>query len=376
MQGLYVHIPFCVSKCAYCDFASYPGQLALMPAYVDGLLAEARLWKRRVPDFTPQSIFFGGGTPSLLAAGEFARLVAGLRDVFDFSGVNEFTTEANPGTVDEEKLAAYAAGGVNRLSLGLQAAQPELLKALGRRHTPEDFAWAVALGRAAGIRRVNGDMMTGLPGQSAQDALDTAAFLLSQGVEHISCYALRVEEGTPLFDSVSAGRVQLPGDDAERDMFHAVRRYLEEHGVARYEISNFAVPGQECRHNLLYWRRGEYIGLGCAAASFTDGYRRTNRADIAGYLKQVRGGEIPTCEETFIDAQEAAFEEIMLGTRLTKGVDYAGFARRHGFELRTRYAAVLETLRGRGLLQSDPAALRLSDKGLDLQNAVLLEFLS
>ncbi|MDD4797508.1 MAG: radical SAM family heme chaperone HemW, partial [Eubacteriales bacterium] len=353
MQGLYVHIPFCRSKCAYCDFASYPGQLALLPAYVDGLLAEARLWAARLPDFAPRTVFFGGGTPSLLGADDFARLTAGLGHVFDLSGVDEFTVEANPGTVDAAKLAAYAGGGVGRLSLGLQAAQPALLAALGRRHTPDDFARAVELCRAAGIDRINGDMMTGLPGQSVKDALDTAEFLLCQRVQHVSCYALRLEPGTPLAQRVAAAQVTLPGDDAERDLFGAVCHRLERGGLRRYEISNFAYPGDECRHNLLYWRRGEYIGLGCAAASFTGATRRTNRADIAGYLAQVNAGEIPTYEQTDIDADEAAFEEIMLGTRLTAGVDYAWFARRHGYDIRQRYAGVLQTLHSQGLLRGD-----------------------
>ncbi|MDD3242641.1 MAG: radical SAM family heme chaperone HemW [Eubacteriales bacterium] len=375
MKGLYVHIPFCGSKCLYCDFASYPRREADMPGYVDAVLREAEMRRAQWGSFAPDTIFWGGGTPSLLPVKEFVRLTKGLGEVLDLSRVREFTLEANPGTIDEEKLAAYAACGVDRMSLGLQAAQPALLKAIGRRHSPEDFARSVVLIRAAGIRRVNGDMMTGLPGQTVAQARETARFLTDAGVSHVSCYALKVEEGTPLYGLREAGKVQVPDDDAERDMFHAAREVLESAGYARYEISNFALPGEECLHNLLYWRRGQYWGLGCAAASFWGAERATNVAEIDEYKTFIDENKLPIAGKEELTPEDAAFEEIMLGLRLTRGVDCPGFALRHGWDLRERYRETIEGLKAQGLILQEGDRLRLTRLGMDVQNHVLLEFM-
>jgi len=381
MPGLYVHIPFCIKKCRYCDFPSFAGQEGRIPAYLDALAREAALASSPWGVF--DTVFVGGGTPSLLSGGEAGALMGMLRSRFAIAPGAEITFECNPGTADEEKLAAYRAAGVNRLSIGLQSMNAALLRRIGRIHDAEAFCRVFRAARAAGFQNINADVMHGLPGQTQADYLDTLRSLAELSPEHISAYGLILEEGTPLFEDAEAGRETLPGEDAVYDMQDAGIAFLEGHGYPRYEISNFAKPGFRCRHNLNYWANGEYLGLGAGAHSAwrlqgkagPQWTRWNNPAELDAYL--ARAGEplgardleaIPPAEETF--------ETVMVGLRQTDGVPLAAFERRFGAPLTAYYPQAVGELQKKGWLELTPAHVRLTPKGLDMQNAALQYFLA
>ena len=255
---LYIHIPYCRQKCRYCDFASYPGQESTMPAYIDALLREADAMSSTANGQPIETVFIGGGTPSTLPANLLEKLLTGLKSRFNIPSGIEFTSEANPGTLTPEWVDAALAGGVNRLSMGMQAYQPELLRTLGRIHTHEDVVDSVCLARRADFTNISVDLMFGLPGQTPdlwRESLDAA---LALNVEHMSCYGLIPEEGTPLMRDLEAERLTLPSEDEERIMYDDTLTILAQHGYQQYEISNFAKPGYECRHNIGYWTRVPY----------------------------------------------------------------------------------------------------------------------
>lgn len=351
--GLYIHIPFCKSKCAYCDFASWPGREGDMRAYVDAVIAEAAHYTGRTAD----TVFLGGGTPAVLPDGEVARLLVGVRAAIHFAPGAECTIEVNPNSLTAQKAREYADAGVNRMSMGLQAVQPRLLKLLGRTHTADDLYGCVELARAAGIVNINVDLMYSLPTQTVEEAAESARFAAALDVAHISAYALKLEPGTPLH----AQRPALPDDDADRAMFYAIRDELASAGLARYEISNFAKPGYACAHNLKYWRMQDYAGLGASAHSCMDGVRFWNARALDDYLAGgVRVGEEPT---------EPQIERLMLGLRLAEGVPRALLPHSPTF------AARVERLVRGGLAVLTDDALVLTDRGMDVQNAVVVSLL-
>lgn len=374
MTGLYIHIPFCKSKCAYCDFPSWAGREAQAGRYFSALTTEAKRRKEKLGSLFFETVFIGGGTPSLLPAGALGRLMEGIYDALDI-WPGEFTVEANPGTLDRDKLKSFLDMGATRLSMGVQAAQDGLLKRIGRIHTWPDFVRSYDMARTAGFTNISADMMTGLPGQNKSMAVDTAMRLASMGLEHVSCYGLIVEEGTPLFQAIERGGETAPDDDAERRMFHAAREVLEAKGYRRYEISNFARPGFECRHNLNYWFNGNYLGLGCGAASHFSGRRWENLRDLDEYMVAVESEEFDAAEEHFIGADEQAFETVMLSLRLTDGLDLKWFKARHGIDFMMKYAKQVEKLVRQGLMAKEEGRVYLTAKGLDLQNTALMEFM-
>lgn len=358
---LYLHIPFCVRKCAYCDFVSYAGQADKMARYVEALLAEM---DRRPCAGTVTSVFFGGGTPSLLPPAALARLLAGLRQRYALAPDCEISAEVNPGTVTAEWLAAAAEGGVNRLSVGIQAVQPALLARIGRIH---DFAQAqetFALARAAGISNLSADLMYALPGQTLADWEESLRAVLSLSPRHCSCYALTVAEGTPFGDLDARGRLPRPSEDEELAMQASAIRILGQAGLARYEVSNYAQPGFACRHNLGYWTREDYIGLGCAAHSLEGNLRRANPSDLAAYLAGA-----PFAVEERLTPEDEDFEALMLGLRLVDGVELSARAF-------ARFQAGIERFRAQGLLEGAGRRVRLTPRGMDVMNAILEEFLS
>lgn len=376
---LYVHLPFCARKCRYCDFPSWPGMERLMPRYVDALLAEAA---SRGPAAV-ETVFFGGGTPSLLSAALLDRLIAGLRSVFDFARDVEFTVEANPGTLTPAWLDAAVRGGVNRLSMGVQALQPELLRTLGRIHTFEQARLSVEAARLAGIRSLNLDLMFGLPGQTPVMWRKTLDAALALSPEHLSCYGLIPEEGTPLKADLDAGRLALPDEDDDRRMYDDALTTLAAHGFEHYEISNFALPGYACRHNLGYWRQTPYLGLGASAASClptaeqSAAYvRESNPRELEAYLSMVEERRWPLRQRELISREDARFETMMLGLRTMEGVSEADFQRMHGISLDACYGEALRDLEVRGLIERRDGFCRLTRRGMDVQNAVLVELMA
>ena len=367
--GLYVHIPFCARKCAYCDFASWAGRESDMPRYVSAVCGEIARRADLCGHPAVDTVFFGGGTPSLLPSALYAKLARALRENFDIAPDAEWTVECNPGTLTPEFAAALHESGCNRLSMGLPAAQAGLLQSLGRIHTLAQAREAAAMARQAGIANLNLDLMLGLPGQTLADMEETLEAALDMRPSHLSCYALIVEEGTPLFDRVERGEVLLPGDEADRAMYGLCRDVLRTYGFHQYEISNFALPGRECRHNVNCWRREDYLGFGCAAHSLYRNERRANPRTLDAYL----AGALPETEK--IGPEEAMFESMMLGLRLTKGVEEADFARRFGKPLWTVYGEKLQPAIDDGRLKREGGFVFLTERGMDVMNSVLVALL-
>ncbi len=365
--GLYVHIPFCARKCAYCDFASFAGREGDMAAYVNCLIAEME--KRALPNRQISTLYIGGGTPSLLPPELMARVLSALRRHFDFTQDAECSCECNPGTVTEEFLRVLKNGGVNRLSFGAQARQEHLLRLLGRIHTWAQVEEGVRLARACGFENLNLDLMLGLPAQTVQNVRDTLSAALSLSPTHLSCYGLIVEEGTKMQAMVESGQWPLPDEDTEREMYELCRETLAQHGFAQYEISNFALPGYACRHNADCWRREEYLGLGSAACGFLGNIRYQNPPALSDYLAHC------PAQETVLSPEDAQFESVMLGLRMTEGVSEEAFLRMHGVSLQSVYGEKLKKPLAQGLVEWKDGFLRLTRRGMDVQNSVLVELL-
>lgn len=380
---LYIHLPFCRSKCLYCDFSSWAGQEAHMGAYVDDVLLEARARAGALGDIAPMSTaFLGGGTPSILPAPLLKRLLKGVQELFPLVRDAEFTSEANPGTVTPEWLDAAVSCGINRLSLGMQALQPELLRTLGRIHDFSQVEQAMRMARASGIENISLDLMFGLPGQTQTMWQETLAAALSLHPQHLSCYGLIPEEGTPLMELLSSGALKLPEEDVERQMYDDCLTILRAHGMQQYEISNFALPGRACRHNLGYWRQVPYLGLGASAASMLPSLekgwayiRQTNPRSIASYRAMVQAQDWQQREMETVSHADARFETMMLGLRTTEGVSEREFERMHGMTLSACYGLRLASLQNRGLLEHTGDRWFLTRRGMDIQNSVLLELM-
>ena len=358
MTGLYVHIPFCAVKCFYCDFAAFSGQKNQVERYLAALGAEAAL----LPPRDPETLYVGGGTPSELSAGQIGSLFERLRRAFPSAALVESTFEGNPESLDVEKLAVLARAGVTRLSIGLQTADDELLKAVGRRHTAADFARVFRLARAAGIPALSVDLMFGLPGQTLDSLRATLDFVLELDPEHVSLYGLQVEDRT-LF----ARRGVEEDGPFGREMYELSIAALTKAGLEHYEISNYAKPGRRSAHNVNYWRRGDYVGLGVSAASFLDGVRSSNDEKLAPYMDAVAAGRRPTAESEAPSGLDALGEEAFLGLRMIEGfVPSAG--------LRAAFAGPWAVLKARGLAREDGARWRLTADGVFLANDVFREF--
>lgn len=376
---LYIHIPFCVRKCLYCDFLSFPAGEETQERYVAQLINEiTAMGAIYASDYQVVSIFLGGGTPSILHAEQTSRILQAVKTSFKWAADAEVTTEANPGTVDLEKLRVYLASGINRLSLGLQSTEDRELKALGRIHTFDEFKKSYALAREAGFTNINVDLMSALPGQTEASYRGTLETVLALNPEHISAYSLIIEEGTPFYDRCE--ELDLPDEDEERTMYHDTKTILRERGYERYEISNYARPGYECRHNIGYWTGVSYLGLGLGASSYIGGERFTSEPDLSAYLLTEPSAFSGRCHhrDRHLQTQKEQIEEFMfLGLRLTDGVSDAEFQRRFGISLESAYGPVITRLIKNGLLEQAPSAdrLRLTEYGIDVSNTVLCEFL-
>lgn len=373
--ALYVHIPFCRSRCHYCAFNTYAGLDSLIPAYGEALRAEAQ----RAPEVRAHTLYFGGGTPSLVPADLLTPLIRFLRERFALPEDAEVTLEANPGTVDEAYLRALRAAGVNRLSLGAQSAHEDELRLLGRRHTWEETTAAVRAARAAEVAVINLDLIYGLPGQTMARWQETLEAALALAPDHLSLYALTLEEGTPLAEWVARGELPPPDDDLAAEMYEWAQERLEQAGFFHYEISNWARMGPEgpllCRHNLTYWRNEPYLGLGAGAASWWGGRRWTNVQHPAEYIRRLAAG-LPVAEEIEeIPLRLEMGETMMMGLRLTEGVKDARFRTRFGCGLAEVFGAELARLAEAGLLEWDGQTARLTPRGRLLGNQVFAEFL-
>ena len=368
--SLYFHIPFCAAKCAYCDFASYPNREGEWARYFHALWAELESWKGALAGYEAVTLFFGGGTPTLVDAGYIAETVGRARALLPFAGDVEITMEGNPGTLAPDKLEACRRAGVNRLSLGAQSFDDGLLRSLGRIHTARQIGEAVALAREAGFVNLNLDLMYALPGQDMEKWRDTLERAVALGVEHLSAYSLIVAEGTPMAARVASGEAVVPGDDAVNAMQREAVARLAAAGYGRYEISNYARPGFECRHNRVYWERGEYLGLGCAAHSLFGGCRFANPDGLEAYLA---GGRREGFQR--LGRRDAMEETLMLSTRMTRGLDLAGWRRAFGEDFARGREDALARLEKAGYAEVRDGFFRLTARGLEVQNAVVVELM-
>lgn len=376
--GLYVHIPFCFHKCHYCDFYSITRQTPeRMDRFVDRLLREAERWGSAQPGPTPRprTIFFGGGTPSLLPFAAMARLLRGLQERFDFSQLDEWTVEINPATADFEYCRMLREAGVNRLSFGAQSFSTTELAVLERHHEPTDVARSIELARQAGFQRLNLDLIYAIPGQNLASWMQSLEQTISFQTGHLSCYGLTYEPNTPLTIRKRLNAFRPVEEELELEMFRATQRRLREAGWPAYEISNYAIPGEECRHNLHYWNGGNYIGLGPSAASHMEGNRWKNRPHLREWEEAIDAGELPVIDLESLSPGRRRGELAMLTLRLSGGLNFADFAERSGCDARTVFADPIRRLLQHGLLVVDQTAARLTDRGLELADAVAAEFL-
>lgn len=377
---LYLHIPFCVKKCNYCDFFSASGSEEEQEAYVQAMVQEIHRYQEKFRSYEVKTIFFGGGTPSLLSGSQAERIFRSLHDSFEIARDAEITMEMNPGTVDLQKLKQYKEIGVNRLSIGLQSAQNRELKMLGRIHTFEDFLETWKEVEKAGFENRNIDLMSALPGQKLETWEDTLRKVLALQPEHISAYSLILEEGTPFYNWYESGRFdagdwELPSEEEEYTMGERTIQILQEAGMHRYEISNYAKPGKECRHNLGYWNRTEYLGIGAGSSSLIGETRFNRIRDRKEYVEMIHRGEAVDTEQEFL-SKESQMEEFMyLGLRKTEGISRTAFQDYFQKSLDEIYGTVIEKLNDEKLLECDGDRVRLSHRGMDVSNCVLAEFL-
>ena len=405
--SLYLHFPFCMRKCRYCDFLSFPAEAQARQEYVGRLCREIRIRGQEFSGHEVQTVFFGGGTPSLLEPEQLSWLMEEIRSSFSLSEDAEISLECNPGTADAEKLFAFRRLGINRLSIGLQSADDRELAMLGRIHTAEQFSECFAAAREAGFDNINIDLMSGIPGQNIDSLRKTLSAVLKLRPEHLSVYSLIIEEGTPFWEIYgedgctedvphcqSCGCSQaempplpdeeteremvrlngipaLPDEETERAMVWLTEEMLRESGYVHYEISNFALPGYECRHNLVYWRRGEYLGLGLGAASLIGDMRSRNTSDLETYLDDCCARE----EEETLSRQAQMEETMFLGLRCLDGISIREFEARFGQSIFSVYGEVIERYAELGLLEQHGDRILLSRRGIDVSNQVLADFL-
>lgn len=421
-MGLYIHIPFCVKKCAYCDFLSFASDDAMKEQYVNALCKEIRANKENVEEYTVETVYFGGGTPSVLSIEQLKTIFDTILETFSVRGFEdektgkkekkekkksrfgkkqieepmvtetseerlqrvingelaEVTIEVNPGTADEEKLAALYEIGFNRISMGLQSAVASELSCLGRIHTKEQFAECVCAARNAGFRNISGDLMSGLPGQTIETLTESIRFLLAQQPEHISVYSLQIEDGTEFaarYGEDGAEKALLPDEDTDRRMYELTGKLLAEAGYSRYEISNYAKPGMESRHNSSYWMGTEYLGIGLGASSLLSNARFHNTTDMEAYVNGVSDPFSLREDMERLVPKEQMEEFMFLGLRMCRGIEKAEFRRRFRCEIETIYGDVMKRLTALGMLAESEGRVYLTPRGIDVSNVVLAEFL-
>ncbi len=377
---LYLHIPFCVKKCNYCDFFSASGTPKEQADYVSAMVQEIQSYQELSGEYEVQTIFLGGGTPSLLTPEQIEQIFNAIYHTFSVNENAEITMEMNPGTVDIEKLHAMKAAGVNRLSIGLQSAQNEELKMLGRIHTFEEFLETWKLIEQAGFKNRNIDLMSALPGQTIESYKDTLSKVLALEPEHISAYSLILEEGTVFYDWYEKGKLdrgawKLPSEEEEYAMGELTIQRLAEAGMHRYEISNYAKPGKECRHNLGYWDRVEYLGIGAGSSSLIKGERFDHIRDRKAYIEKIRNGESILIDREILSVESQMEEFMYLGLRKIEGVSRTDFQNYFGKNVDDVYGEILDKLEEEQLLEFSGNRIRLTHRGMDVSNCVLAEFL-
>ena len=368
MAGIYIHIPFCKHKCTYCDFTSFPNRLNFAEAYMACLYKEVEMRGRELEKQRFGTVYIGGGTPSIVDPKYIFGLIKQVKKCFHVAPDAEITIEMNPGTVDAEKIAIYKKAGINRFSVGLQTAIDDQLAALGRIHTLRDYLNCANLLKGENF---SADVMIGLKGQTQEDVKRTIEIAAESGAKHISMYALTPEDGTPIYTDYLNG--ELPDADEVAELYHVGMTRLKELGYMRYEVSNFCKPGFGSSHNMNYWTRGEYIGLGVSASSFFFGKRFTNTFDLDEYMKCILSGHFPVIESEEVTEADAKFEFIMLGLRTLFGVSAVEYRRKFGTDWKADFKDAYE--KTRKYLEEYDDNTRIKDEYLYVQNTILTEYM-
>lgn len=366
MKGLYIHIPFCKQKCLYCDFVSFADKCNKTGEYLDALIKEMDAYKGEEIN----TVFIGGGTPSVLSCNEIARLLDAVKDMFILTPGAEFTMEINPGTADKDKLTAMYRGGVNRVSVGVQSFNDNELKAIGRIHNGETAINTVKELKKTGFNNISIDLMMSLPYQTEESFKNNLETAMGLPINHISVYSLIIEENTPIYNKYKSGEFKEPDEDMDRRLYKHTKEYLIKNGFCRYEISNYAKTGCESRHNLKYWNCEEYIGIGLNAHSYVDGIRYYNTSDFNEYVSgKTREGEDLLTED------DKMGEFMMLGLRKCDGIDVNEFKVLFGKDIETCYGDVIDKFISLGAMEKAEDMIRLTDYGMDISNTVMCEFL-
>lgn len=366
MRGLYIHLPFCLKKCDYCDFTSYTDCYHLEKAYTDALLREFSSLRGMAVD----TVYIGGGTPTSLKPESLVRILDGAFSEFQIEKQAEITVECNPKTADEKTFSALLEAGVNRLSIGVQSLDDRVLKTIGRIHSAEDAVTCVEMARSAGFSNISADLMFALPGQNMEMLDRTIDGFLALSLSHISCYGLILEEGTPLFSRVESGKAVLPDEDTEYEMYRKINRRLAENGFSRYEISNFSKPGMESRHNMGYWNCREYAGCGAGAHGYLSGVRFCHTDSLLEYIQN----PCLRLEETKVEREDSISEFMMLGLRKTEGVKKSEFFKRFGVTMEEQFGEILAKYQNMGLLSESEDHVCFTEEGVYVSNSVLCEF--
>jgi oxygen-independent coproporphyrinogen-3 oxidase len=375
MSGLYVHVPFCASRCRYCAFASSIYEPRRARRYLASLGREAELRGPECSALGIDTVYLGGGTPTVLSPGELHRLGEIISSTLRVENVQEMTAEANPGSADGRRLAVLREFGFGRLSLGAQSFEDQDLRVLGRSHSATDIPEAVRAARRAGFESLSLDLIFGLPAQRPGGFLASLRRALELAPEHVSLYGLTWEPGTPLTEELAAGLTAPCPQEVEREMYLGAVEQLTAAGYRHYEIANFARPGHECRHNINYWRSGEYVGLGAGAFSYLDGERSGNAPDPEEYCSRLEGGRDPVENRERLAAEKSAREALMLALRMTDGVELAEFRARSGFDARELFGKSLEPHRRAGRVEVGGGRLRLTLEGILVANSVMADFI-
>ena len=374
MLELYIHIPFCIRKCNYCDFLSFPETESRIAQYCHALKEEIKRTGDQAEGIGVRSVFIGGGTPSILEAEQITEIMTCIRNNFSIEKNAEITIESNPGTLNAEKLNCYHELGINRLSIGLQSTDDDCLRRLGRIHTFQEFEKNYEQARKSGFQNINIDLMSGLPGQSLRGYEDTLNRVTELKPEHISSYSLIIEEGTPFYKSDSVLQ-QLPDEDTERKMYERTKEILEQQGYERYEISNYARQGRECIHNLGYWEQVPYLGMGLGASSFYNGARFSNERNFRKYLSTPYLPFEHREDYVQVSREEQMEDTMIFGLRKMKGISVSEFEREFGTPIWEMYGSVIERYSNLGLLIQEGDVLRLTDAGIDVSNRIFEDFI-
>lgn len=374
--GIYIHIPFCKQKCNYCDFYSIKWDDESENKYIQAIINEIKSYKDNLRgNYIADTIFFGGGTPTIIKTENLKSIIDCLRDAIEIDKCSEISMEANPNTLTSEKLNSYKSIGINRLSIGIQSLNDEILKKIGRIHDSSEALEAIDRAKNTGFENINADVMFNIPGQTVYDIEDTVTKIIDRGVKHISFYSLKLEKGTPMYSMEKNNKIIMPDEEVEREMYYAGRNIMEKNNLFQYEISNFAENGFECRHNLKYWNQEEYIGLGPSAHSFLNNTRYSNPSDLKLYCENSMTDKFERIIQEELEKDDLMFEYIMLRLRLTEGLNIKEFNNKFSQDFLEMYKLQINYLIKNNLLKLKNDFVRLTKKGMDISNYVIEEFM-